>query len=120
MQRPAKGHINGQDMIRLGSLLRLLPAPENECSDFPTLGNLFIVATHADPTILDHQLKEISDKASKRLYKNINETILKSRREQTNRGITEEDLRHRFFTFWSERPDRCQRLVDELTKILNK
>jgi transcriptional regulator with XRE-family HTH domain len=27
---PAKGHINGQDMIRLGSLLRLLPAPENE------------------------------------------------------------------------------------------
>lgn len=53
----AKGHINGQDMRRLSNFLQLLPAPENECSIFPTLGNLFIVATDADPTILDHQLK---------------------------------------------------------------
>ena len=117
---PAKGHINGQDMSRLSILLRLLPAPENECSNFPTLGNLFIVATHADPTILDHQLKEIPDKASTRLYNQLNETRLKSRSKQTNRAITEEDLRKRFFTFWSERPDRCQRLVDDLTKILGE
>lgn len=117
---PAKGHINGQDMERLSDLLRSLPAPENECSNFPTLGNFFIVATHADPTIPDRQLKEIPDKASKRLYNHLNETVLDSRSEWTNRAITEEDLRHRFFTFWSERPDRCQRLVDELTKILGE
>ncbi|WP_238361117.1 dynamin family protein [Iningainema tapete] len=117
---PAKGHINGQDMIRLGSLLRLLPAPENEYSNFPTLGNLFIVATHADPSISDHQLTEISDKATKRLYKNISETVLERRREQTNRTITEADLRKRFFTFWSERPDRCQSLFNELTQILSE
>lgn len=117
---PAKGHINGQDMIRLGSLLRLLPAPENEYSHFPTLGNLFIVATHADPSISDHQLTEISDKATKRLYKNISETVLERRREQTNRTITEADLRKRFFTFWSERPDRCQSLFNELTQILSE
>ncbi|MCG6138725.1 MAG: dynamin family protein [Nostoc sp. LLA-1] len=117
---PAKGHINGQDMIRLGSLLRLLPAPENESHNFPTLGNLFIVATHADPSISDEQLKPISDKAAKRLYNNLNETVLERRREQTNHAITEADLRDRFFTFWSERPDRCQRLFDELTKILGE
>jgi transcriptional regulator with XRE-family HTH domain len=117
---PAKGHINGQDMIRLGTLLRILPAPENECNDFPTLSNLFIVATHADPSISDEQLIAISNKAAKRLYNNLNETVLARRREQTNRAITEADLRQRFFTFWSERPDRCQRLFNELTKILGQ
>ncbi|WP_193198673.1 dynamin family protein [Nostoc sp. MG11] len=117
---PAKGHINGQDMIRLGSLLRSLPAPENESSNFPTLGNFFIVATHADPSISDEQLKPISDKAAKRLYNNLSETVIERRREQTNRTITEADLRQRFFTFWSERPDRCQRLFNELTKILGE
>ncbi|MHC5769227.1 MAG: dynamin family protein [Nostoc sp.] len=115
---PAKGHINGQDMIRLGGLLRLLPAPETECNNFPTLGNFFIVATHADPSISDHQLKEISDKASKRFYKNLSETVLERRREKTNRAITEAEVRERFFTFWAERPDRCQHLFDELTNIL--
>ena len=117
---PAKGHINGQDMIRLASLLRLLPTPENECNNFPTLGNLFIVATHADPSISDEQLKEIPSRAAKRLYRELNESVLKCRREQTDRIITEADLQQRLFTFWSERPDRCERLFDELTKTLGE
>ena len=117
---PAKGHINGQDMIRLASLLRLLPTPENECNNFPTLGNLFIVATHADPSISNEQLKEIPNKAAKRLYNNLSETVLERRKEQTNRTITQVDLQQRLFTFWSERPDRCERLFDELTKILGE
>lgn len=117
---PAKGHINGQDMIRLGSLLRSLPTPENECNNFPTLGNFFIVATHADPSISDHDLKEIPDKAAKRLYNNLGETVLERRGEQINRAISEEDLLKRFFTFWSERPDRCQSLFNELTLILGQ
>ncbi|OUL25366.1 DNA-binding protein [Nostoc sp. RF31YmG] len=117
---PAKGHINGSDMIRLGSLLRLLPTPENECSNFPTLGNFFIVATHADPSISDHQLTEILDKAPRRLYNNLSETVIERRRKNTNRAITEAELRQRFFTFWSEKPDRCQQLFDELTRILGE
>ncbi len=117
---PAKGHINGQDMIRLASLLRLLPTPENESNNFPTLGNLFIVATHADPSISDQQLKEIPSKAAKRLYRELSETVLERRREQTDRSITEADLRQRLFTFWSEKPDRCERLFDELTKTLGE
>ncbi|BAY23910.1 XRE family transcriptional regulator [Calothrix sp. NIES-2100] len=116
----AKGHIKGEDMIRLGSLLRSLPNPETECSNFPTLGNLFIVATHADPSISDEELKGISEKAAKRLYNNLSETVLERRRVQINRAITEADLRQRLFTFWSERPDRCQHLFDELTKILGE
>ena len=117
---PAKGHINGQDMMRLGGLVRLLPFPENECDNFPTLGNFFIIATHADPSISDHQLQEIPDKASKRLYNQLNESALKERRVQINRSITEEDFKARFFTFWSERHDRCQRLFDDLSKTLQE
>jgi hypothetical protein len=29
-------------------------------------------------------------------------------------------VRKQFFTFWTERPDRCQRLFDELTKLLTE
>ncbi len=117
---PAKGHIKAEEMTRIGNLLRLLPAKENESSHFPTLGNLFIVATHADPSISDNQLKEIPNKAAIRLYKQLNERVLQTRREQINRAITQEDLRARFFTFWSETPDRCQQLFDDLTKLLGE
>lgn len=117
---PAKGHINAQDMRRISDLLSSLPTRENESSNFPTLGNLFIVATHADPSISDHQLKEIPYKAAQRLYKQLNEGVFKERRVLTNRAITQEDLRTRFFTFWSERPDRCQQLFDDFTKILSE
>ncbi|WP_375475526.1 dynamin family protein [uncultured Nostoc sp.] len=117
---PAKGHINAQDMRRISNLLDSLPARENECSNFPTLGNLFIIATHADPSISDHQLKEILYKAAQRLYKQLNEGIFEERRNLTNRAITQEDLQTRFFTFWSERPDRCQQLFDDFTKLLSE
>jgi len=115
---PAKGHINGQDMERLRNLLRLLPTPENECKDFPTLGNFFIVATHADPSIPDDELPKILNKASARLYKELNETAIEFRRKLTKGDITKEDVQKRFFTFWSERPDRCQSLFDDLTQLL--
>lgn len=114
----AKGHINGQDMPRLTNLLRLLPTPENESQNFPTLGNLFIVATHADPSISNTDLPNILNNASARLYNHLNETAIQKRREATNREIILDDVRKQFFTFWTERPDRCQRLFDELTKLL--
>ncbi|MEG4332203.1 MULTISPECIES: dynamin family protein [unclassified Microcoleus] len=117
---PAKGHINGQDMERLRNLLRLLPAPENECKDFPTLGNFFIVATQADPSIPDDELPKILNKASARLYKELDETAIEFRRKLTKQDITKEDVQKRFFTFWSERPDRCQRLFDDLTQLLRE
>ena len=116
----AKGHINGQDMDRLTNLLRLLPTPENECQNFPTLGNLFIVATHAEPSISNTALPNILNDASTRLYNRLDETAIQRRREATNREIILDDVRKQFFTFWTERPDRCQRLFDELTKLLTE
>ncbi|WP_422665602.1 dynamin family protein [Anabaena sp. PCC 7938] len=117
---PAKGHINGQDMLRLSNLLSLLPAPENECKNFPTLGNLFIVATHADPSISNEQLQKIPIGAARRLYKQLNEGVLKNRRKLINRDISQQDLQTRFFTFWAERPDRCQGLFHDFTKLVGE
>ncbi len=117
---PAKGHINAQDMLRLSNLLSLLPAPENECKNFPTLGNLFIVATHADPSISNEQLQTIPFGAARRLYKQLKEGALKDRRELINRDIYQQDLQRRFFIFWSERPDRCQGLFNDLTKLVGE
>ncbi|MTJ49909.1 dynamin family protein [Dolichospermum sp. UHCC 0259] len=117
---PAKGHINGQDMLRLSNLLSLLPAPENECKNFPTLGNLFIVATHADPSISNEQLQEIPSGAARRLYKQLNEGVLKNRRELINRDISQQDLQTRFFTFWAERLDRCQGLFNDFTNLVGE
>ncbi len=82
------------------------------------LGNVFIVATHADPSISNTDLPNILNNASARLYNHLNETAIQKRREATNREITLDDVQQRFFTFSTERPDRCQRLLDELTKTL--
>jgi transcriptional regulator with XRE-family HTH domain len=117
---PAKGHINAQDMSRLSNLLSLLPAPENECKNFPILGNLFIVATHAEPSIPNEELQKIPSSAARRLYKQLNEGILKNRRELINHDISQQDLQARFFTFWSERPDRCQALFNDFTKLVGQ
>ncbi|MEI6370770.1 MAG: dynamin family protein [Nostocales cyanobacterium ELA608] len=117
---PATRHIEAQDMSRLSNLLSLLPAPENECNNFPTLGNLFIVATHAHPSISNEQLQTIPVGAARRLYKQLNEGVLKNRRELINRDISQQDLQSRFFTFWSERPDRCQGLFNDFTKLVRE
>jgi len=50
-------------------------------------------------------LKEIPRRAAKRLYRELSETVLERRREQTDRSITEADLQQRLFTFWSERSE---------------
>ena len=66
-------------------------------------------------------MKEIPSRAAKRLYRELNESVLEtSKRTNQIASITEADLQQRLFTFWSERPDRCERLFDELTKTLGE
>src|SRR5262249_37852299 len=44
---PTAGFLDGFDMLDLSVLIRALPAYEIVDPDFPTLGNLFVVATQA-------------------------------------------------------------------------
>ncbi len=71
------------------------------------------MATHADPSISNTDLPNILNNASTRLYNHLNETAIQKRREATNREIILDDVRKQFFNFWTERPERCQRLFDE-------
>lgn len=117
---PANNFINAEDIQRLSYLLKVLPTPETAKTDFPKLGNLFIVATHASPSINDSQLEQIMKVGPKRFYKELNEFVFSERGQRIGKPITPEEVSDRFFTFWSELPNRCKKLREDLTVILEE
>jgi transcriptional regulator with XRE-family HTH domain/GTPase SAR1 family protein len=116
----ANGFMNAEDFSRLGYLLRVLPTLETDFNDFPKLGNLFVVATHAAPHIPDSEIESTLEIGASRLYKQISSTILNERSERINCPITQEDLQKRFFAFWGETPNRWVRLKSELVAVLGQ
>lgn len=113
-----KGHLGGQDLVRLNSILRSLRIPEADNEDFPTLGNLFIIGTHADRSISDNDIKTVRQKSIRRLHDHLKTGALGDRSERTGREITPEDLRSQWFPFWSENVERSRPLVERLSYIL--
>jgi transcriptional regulator with XRE-family HTH domain len=117
---PVNGFMNGEDFNRLSYLLKVLPSPETYNKEFPILGNLFIVGTHANPTISDSEISSILQIGSSRLYKHINETVLSERSKNINRSIEKKNLQMRFFSFWEETPRRWESFKKELQSILGQ
>lgn len=115
---PANGFMNAEDFSRLSYLIRVLPSPESSNPKFPILGNLFVVATHASPTITDDQIDSICKIGSKRLFNYLKDTVLIERGEQIGRPVTYDDLNSRFFTFWEETPKRWANLKNSLSTVL--
>ena len=115
------GHLDGQDLLRISSLLGILRAPEADHKDFPTLGNFFIIGTHADRSISDDHLKtKVAESALNRLHSYLSTSVLQDREEYTNREITAEDLRKQWFPFWAENVERSQPLVEHLSYVLGE
>jgi len=117
---PANGFMNAEDFSRLSYLLDVLPSPESYDKDFPTLGNLFIIGTHASPNISDSAISDVLKTGSLRLYKHINETVLEARSESIKRPIKKENLQMRFFAFWEETPRRWENFKEELISVLGQ
>ncbi|MFB2770429.1 dynamin family protein [Pelatocladus sp. BLCC-F211] len=117
---PANGFMNAEDFSRLSHLLRVLPAPETNDDKFPTLGNLFVVATHANPFISDSQISSILQIGAVRFFNHISATVFVERSEIINRPITQENMQNRFFAFWEETPERWARLKKELVSVLGQ
>lgn len=118
--RPAQGFLDGPDFVRLRHLLRALPRYEKSHEDFPTLGNLFIVATHVHDGITQKQLEnEILKGGSEDFYEHFKGNLLPtlSRRGQS---ISYEDVHARFFSFYQEIPLRRKRLQDDLKLLLGE
>ena len=55
---PAQGFIDGGDLAHLSHLLRSIPPYRAIDENFPILGNLFIIASHAHPGIKRPQLED--------------------------------------------------------------
>ena len=117
---PVNGFMNAEDFSRLSYLLKVLPSPETYSEEFPVLGNLFIVGTHANPAISGSDISSILQTGSIRLYKHINETVLAERSKSINHSIEKENLQMRFFAFWEETPRRWESLKKELVIILSQ
>ncbi len=116
----ATGFIKKEDMIRLSYLIRQLSRKEISYNNYPTLGNLFIVATHAHPGIKDDDLKKIMKKGSSRLYRNLEETVFNQLQQVTNRVHNLDVLKQHVFCFWSETPERCGELRKAIANLLSE
>ena len=115
----ARGFMNSADLLHLGNLLRLLPQPDAHHADFPTLGNLLILATHASPAaVRDDQLDKIQALGARRIVQHLGETVLPQRAEASGRPIGQDEVAARIFPFWAESQDRTQAFEDGLRTLL--
>jgi hypothetical protein len=114
----AKGFLRQQDALRLSRLINALPPLEVLDPNFPTLGNLFILASQADPSIAPASLTRILDIGADRLYRFLLDSVWEERVKCCGREITPETLRGRMFPFWSDIAERREGLERNLGEIL--
>ena len=116
----AIGFLDGGDFARLGHLLDVLPRYEKSHENFPTLGNLFIIATHAHRDITKNQLEnEILKGGSESFYEHFKGNLL-PKLSRDGQSISQEDIRARFFGFYQETPEKRKRLEQTLKLLLGK
>ncbi len=116
---PFVGFMAGADILRVGQLVRELPHLELLDPSFPVLGNLFIVATHAGPQIMEGDISKALDRAAERTWSILGETSLGERARTSGRLIDQAVLRGRFFTFYREMPSRRENLEQELGELMS-
>ncbi len=104
----SKGFMSSTDITRINKLLNTVTPVSLWDSDFPPLGNVYIIATHADPSLSEQQMQEIIHGGLKRLEST-----------QSNRSKNDyATLFNRCFLFWSETPERSEALKSDLKKLL--
>ena len=117
---PAQGFIDGGDLARLSHLLRSIPPYGAIDENFPILGNLFIIASHAHLGIKISQLEdEILKGGSEALYNHLEGNFLK-KLSSHGRLISSKDVDARFFSFYQEDPIRRKKLEKELKDLLKQ
>lgn len=112
--------LSGPEAGYIDNIIRRLPAPDAQDPEFPTLGNLFIVATHVDPNKSDQQLQDALLEGGRRLWNLTGENALAERAENTGRHIDKDTLQARIFSFYAETPKRREKLESELSRILGQ
>lgn len=103
---PVTGFMKQDDIARLAPIIDLLPLFENHDPQFPSLGNLMIVASHAYRNIPDEKLRHLMGKATDRIVQSLSETRLKRRSGITKRLIGGDVIAQRIFPFQVDDPPR--------------
>lgn len=119
------GFMSSPDLVMLREFLRRIPVYEKINDDIPTLGNLYIVATHAGPQLSNAQLfgeapgEGLLNIGARRIWKELAEGELATRAADSGRGIDAEVIRSRIFPFWRESGERSAPLSQALLKLLS-
>lgn len=117
---PAQGFLDIGDLGRLSHLLRSIPHHRTIDANFPILGNLFIIASHAHPGIKISQLEdEILKGGSEAFYRHLEGNLLKELSSH-GRPISSRDVDARFFSFYQEEPRRRRKLERSLKDLLEQ
>ena len=117
---PAQGFIDGTDLARLSHLLRSIPQYRAIDENFPVLGNLFIIASHAHPGIKTSQLEdEILKGGSEAFYEHLKGNLLK-KLSMHGRPISIDNVAARFFSFYQEAAGRRKNLEEVLKDLLEE
>lgn len=117
----SNGFMSAPDIERLRYLIKRLPVLERIDNEFPVLGNLLIVATHAGPHISDAQLKDqIIKGGAERLWRELNEHELAVRAEEAGSTIDIATLSSRIVSFWRESSRRTSDLAEAVDHLLRQ
>jgi len=109
-------HLEYRDFDAMLDIARWLPCVESEPSSlFPTLANLFVVATNANKGFSDKELGKIRKRAARRIFRYLKE----SPGSDTHQSFSEDLLESRIFTFWEKLLKRNTRLAAELLDVLS-
>lgn len=123
---PVGGFMSSPDLVILREFLRRMPIYEKVSDDFPTLANLYIVATHAGPQLSNAQLfgdasePGLLNIGAGRIWRELQEGELAARATQSGRHIDDSVIRSRIFPFWRENGDRSAPLSEAILALLSQ
>ena len=119
---PVNGCFDQTDMPLLRPIFSQVIAPEAIDSNLPVFSNIFFVVSQAANYVSESQLEQVKDTVTKRIYRHSTndngDGLLDVRGDYIGKKITKEDLRKRWFSFWTEIPERREPLIAALSDYL--
>jgi hypothetical protein len=112
--------MDAYDIKRIGLCAERLPLLDSYAElGFPPLGNLLIVASHADPRRHETVMSRVTDRTAQRIVLQIGESSLQRRAELSGRELGEKELRDRIHFFWKDAKHAETTFSEQLAEIFS-
>lgn len=118
---PINGFLKSQELFRLGQVLSKIGDLEQWSSngDIAPLGNVFIVASHADPRRYDSSdISDVFQAAGVRIMRQLGEFSIQEKSDRIGIPIGIEQIQSRLFLFWKGKEETCVTLDHALQQLL--